>query len=983
MKIGVQLRAGLGLILLLVLVLGAVSSGQASQLWLQTQMMYDHPMQVSNAVGALQTDIQAIRVEMREILLSSTEQEVANALQEVARRRADAARNFDVIQERYLGIHADIDALQDEFERWNAVCDETVRLLRADKKPEALARLRADGLQGKRGLALRDHAQKIAEFAKNRAATIYADATRHAQTLNHQLLGIAALITLLALLITYFLLKGIMGPLEELQAVMEQHGRGKIDARSRFGSANEFGSLAATFNAMADSSQTDADVHEKTAQIAAVMLHEETTRSFCRQVLQALMLHTDSQVGAVYLLNPQKTAFEHIESIGLGSDQHPAFSASGLEGEFGAALATRQIRRVKEIPPDTRLAFTTVSGVFLPREILTIPVTVGDEVTAVISLASIRSYGPSTIRLVEDVWNLLTARLGGVLAFGRVDDLAGRLQAQNRELDEQRRELIAQTQELAQQNAELDMQKRQVDEASRLKSAFLSNTSHELRTPLNSVIALTGVLSRRLAKTLPAEELSYLEVIERNGKNLLALINDILDLSRIEAGRDEVTLRRFSLHDLTTETLAMLETQALHKGIVLDNQVPADLQTVASDADKCRRILQNLVSNAVKFTPQGRVTVTGSVQGGSVEISVNDTGIGIAADKLEVIFEEFRQADDSTSRTYGGTGLGLAIARKSARLLGGDLTVRSTPGVGSTFTVRLPLATWGELNDDIAPARRRPLSNGPLAPEQMSRGQRVLLVEDSEPAILQMLDALADHGYQVEVARSGREALDHIARSQPHAMILDLMMPEVDGFQVLRELRAAANPNPLPVLILTAKHVTKDELAFLQGNHIHQLVQKGDIDRAGLLAAVAQMVEPAPLPTPADTRRKRRPLRDGLPLVLLVEDNADNLKTARAMLQAEYQIVEARDGRAGLEQARQHGPDLILMDISLPVLDGLEALAELRADARLCGIPVIAVTANAMTGDREKTLAHGFDGFVSKPIDDELLRQAMQAVLDA
>jgi len=215
----------------------------------------------------------------------------------------------------------------------------------------------------------------------------------------------------------------------------------------------------------------------------------------------------------------------------------------------------------------------------------------------------------------------------------------------------------------------------------------------------------------------------------------------------------------------------------------------------------------------------------------------------------------------------------------------------------------------------------------------------------------------------------------------PDAMILDLLMPEVDGFQVLETIRAAEQTAHLPVLILTARHVTREELSFLKGNHIHQLIQKGNINKAGLLAAIARMVTPRhdtsapPEPRP---RRPARPARPGQPVVLVVEDNPDNLRTARALLGDRYQVVEAEDGRAGVEQERTYTPDIILMDIALPVMDGFAVLDEIRKEEALRHIPVIAITASAMKGNREEILAHGFDGYLSKPIDGDVLEATLR-----
>jgi len=737
--------------------------------------------------------------------------------------------------------------------------------------------------------------------------------------------------------------------------------------------------LAASFNQLADSVQTELHSREIAARIAAVMLAEEDLRSFCRELLKAQLEHTGSQIGAIYLLNSEKSEFEHFESVGLGDGGRGTFSATSLEGEFGTALTTGRIQRISDIPADTRFTFTAVSGSFIPREILTIPILSGHAVVAMISLASVRSYPDTAIRLLNDTLNTMTARLNGVLAFRKVREFSEKLEVQNRELEEQKRELTVQADELSEQNIELELQKKQLDEANRLKSAFLSNMSHELRTPLNSVIALAGVLNRRLKDAVPAEEYGYLEVIERNGRQLLALINDILDLSRIEAGREEVSLSRFTVAELVNEVTTMIEPQAREKGVALLNSVSGSLPEMRSDFSKCRHILQNIIGNAVKFTEQGRVEVSAKQIDDSILIAVSDSGIGIAAEDLPTIFDEFRQADGSTSRRFGGTGLGLAIAKKYADLLEGSITVESTPGQGSIFTITLPVALemlpGDEWRSEVTAHSTSPAS----APQ---KGTRILLVEDSEPAVIQITDILSEQGYLVSVARDGKEALERIEQAVPDAMILDLMMPEVDGFEVIQKVRDREKTERLPVLILTAKHVTKEELQLLKGNGIHQLIQKGDVCKTELLATVARMAAKSLEESAVPERKPAAKLLDAKPVILVVEDNPDNMKTVRALLTDSCTVVEALDGRSGVEQARAHLPDLILMDISLPLTDGFAALEEIRADATLCPTPVIALTARAMTGDREEILSRGFDGYLSKPIDVDLFHQTIREALD-
>jgi len=550
-------------------------------------------------------------------------------------------------------------------------------------------------------------------------------------------------------------------------------------------------------------------------------------------------------------------------------------------------------------------------------------------------------------------------------------EFSAQLELQNSELEAQKMELSSQSAELLQQNAELEMQKNQLDEVSRLKTNFLSNMSHELRTPLNSVIALSGVLNRRLANKIPEDEYSYIEVIERNGKHLLSLINDILDISRIEAGREEIEISAFNANSLIAELISIIKPQAELKNIKLSHKNGEARIFINSDEGKCRHVLQNLIGNAVKFTEKGQVTVSTTQTTRLIKISVTDTGIGIDPEHFAHIFDEFRQADGSTSRRFGGTGLGLAIAKKYANLLGGNIAVKSAPGEGSTFVLNLPVNYYQDSQNikiEAEPVSKFSRIRPPIKTVANTTRKTILLVEDSHPAIVQMKDILEENSYTIEVATNGTEALEKLRTITPDAIILDLMMPGIDGFEVLKNIRSGTVTANIPVLILTAKHITKEDLKILKGNNIFELIQKGDVNRAELLHIVHQM-------TFAEMAKTRKPEKEkqpfeGKPVVLVVEDNADNMLTVKALLDMDFTIIEAVNGKEAVVMAKEFIPHLILMDIALPEMDGIEAFRIIRNEARLHHIPIIALTASAMTSDREVIFAHGFDAYISKPIDE-------------
>ncbi|MEI6578101.1 MAG: response regulator [Eubacteriales bacterium] len=968
-KIANQLSVGLTIILILAAIMGTVSLYDSASLWQSTKTMYEHPLAVRTAIGALEADVLNIRLEMKEMVLANNEQTTQGRLKDISTYEADANKQFDILYSAYLGPKTDIDNTYNSFVQWKPIREETIRLMQAGKISEAMARTSFTGVGGIQAGKVVSGLSVIDTFARNKAASLYIDAQQHK---NHIVLRLAILFASILLLIgaiSYIFRRSISAPLKALTAATKAFEEGKPDAKCSYESKNEFGLLSDNFNDMVDSIQSEIAENASAAEISEAMMVQNDLRPFCESLLKTLLLHTDSQLGAVYLKNEETKSFDYFESIGLSTVNRTAFSFADKEGEFGTALANGEMQHIKEIPPDAGLAFSAVSGDYKVREIMTIPAIKGTEVVAVLSIAGIKEYSESHLRIIEKVTGEISARLNSVLASQKILDFSKKLQANNIELEQQAKELTRQTDELTEQNIELEMQKKQLDEANRLKSTFLSNMSHELRTPLNSVIALTSVLNRRLKGKIPEDEYSYLDVIERNGKGLLALINELLDLSRIEAGKEEISLSKFDLKELVGEVLEMLDPQAKNKAISLAADLPAGELKIVSDEVKCRHILQNIIGNAVKFTDNGGVTVSLAADIESFHIMVKDTGIGIAPSQIGFIFDEFRQADETPSRKAGGTGLGLSIAKNYAKLLGGNITVESELGKGSVFTITLlqkignaelqksdNSMNFSDDADDLRPA---------LPANEI---KRVLLIEDNESAIIQTTDFLLEKGYDVYVSRSGKEALEQIEQVKPDGIILDLMMPEMDGFQTLKAIRELDKFARIPVLILSAKHITKEELNFLKSNHVYQLIQKGAVEKKELLAAIDNLVNNRPIKAGV-TQKKVSAKANERHTILVVEDNPDNMITVNAILEKTFDVEKAVNGIMGVEKAKKVKPSLILMDISLPDMNGFQAFMAIRKIDELKQIPVIAMTASAMAGNKEEILEYGFDGYISKPID--------------
>jgi signal transduction histidine kinase/DNA-binding response OmpR family regulator len=534
---------------------------------------------------------------------------------------------------------------------------------------------------------------------------------------------------------------------------------------------------------------------------------------------------------------------------------------------------------------------------------------------------------------------------------------------------ERTRELEAAREALEQQRGELEEKTRRIQEADRLKSAFIANMSHEIRTPLNSVLALSQLLRDGTAGTLMAEQRKYLEVIERNGQNLLRLINDILDLSRIEAGHLEMDVQSVDLASDIRETVGALVPLAEAKGLEVQVKLPRELPLVRCDVDRVRQVLTNLVGNAIKFTEAGHVQVSADVRDDLVAIHVTDTGVGIPSALTGKIFQEFFQVDQTLARRQGGTGLGLAIASKLTHLMGGEIAVQSVPGSGSRFTLTLPRATGARATTPATVEAPGADAGAPLE-------GTVLLVEDVEADRATASALLGAAGLRVTAVAAGDEALRVLGQQHFDAVVIDLFMPGLNGFDVLGEAHQNPRLAQVPFIVLTAHDLTSSDRESLPAP-VFGFVRKGEPMRHGLLAMVRRAVKTR---AGAGAGPVAAPPRSAS--ILLVEDNEDNLFTLKQILNVlSVELASASTGREAIEYCRRRRPDLIIMDVQMPGMSGLQATGAIRALPGGAAIPIIALTAQAMKGDRERILAAGCDEYLPKPIQPKALLAVVKRLL--
>ncbi len=521
----------------------------------------------------------------------------------------------------------------------------------------------------------------------------------------------------------------------------------------------------------------------------------------------------------------------------------------------------------------------------------------------------------------------------------------------------------------------VDQARRTAEEAARAKGEFLANMSHEIRTPMNGIIGLSHLLSRSCLDERQADQVSK---IQSSAKLLLQLINDILDFSKIEAGRLAIESVPFSVEELFSEVADMLVGSAEAKGLEflfkVDRRIPTQLM---GDPLRLKQVLINLTSNAIKFTAKGEVLVSCSVESVSptttpntlqCTFSVTDTGIGLTEDQRNRLFQAFTQADNSISRRYGGTGLGLVICQRLVQLMGGGILLESEPGRGTRVHFCVPLAPLA----DASAHEPRPLIARDF------RGRGALVIDDNATSREILRTYLQHFGFEVVTGSSGAEGLNILENAGPNEfplILVDQRMPGMDGIQTISRIRSIDGSRDAHAVIMVSAYdresIEKNSHALaidgflpkpVNPSHMFDLLMKvfsEKPDAAEPLLCVAQRVKASDATPDLSGFR-----------VLLAEDNAINQLVAREILKsAGLEVIIAANGLEALEQLNSQHFDIVLMDVQMPEMDGLEASRQIRADKRFDALPVIAMTAHAMSGDRERSLAAGMNDHTTKPID--------------
>lgn len=716
-------------------------------------------------------------------------------------------------------------------------------------------------------------------------------------------------LAIFALALGFFLTASITTPVKILKQGTQNIMKGEFTPIT-LKRSDELGQLAADFNQMSQmlgNNYTRLQAYSEL--VTALNTHAEMAAVESRS-LTLLCRHIHASVGALYLLDEGGTMLQLVAGYALKNKGQQTKSFAIGEGIPGQCAAEQHSIEVKNLPSTAGLTIDTGLVEVSPRYTFAVPVMFQDRILGVIVVGSMDEFDV----LQKEIIDNSVPQIGVALANARNYEATQKLSI-----------------EIAKKNDELNQKHAELEKAYRVKSDFLASMSHELRTPLNSIIGFSSVLLGSTSEPLTPDQEKAIEKVLKNGRHLLQLINDILDLSKIESGRMTVSVEKDSIDNVVASSLLTVESLVRAKNLSLKQNIRLGLPMLNTDTLKVKQILVNLLSNATKFTESGEITVTVTYANDLLSFAVKDSGIGIERKNFDRIFEEFQQIDSSTTRKYSGTGLGLPISRRLARMIGGDLLVESELGKGSTFTLVIPPVYKGEedIKKELQPAvaavekKEEPLQPGPPPVP----GTQILCIDDDPDVIDILRGYLAPEGYSILKALSGDEGIAIAAKVKPGLITLDIMMPIKDGWQVLRELKQNPLTRDIPVLI-------------------HSIIDNKPL---ALSLGAADVI-----PKPTDPKRLillvRTYCKSATPGVLIIDKNTGYISTTKGILEsAGYVTKNASSSKEALAMLEKSTPAVIFFDPVILEADGYQFVQRLQSNERWRSIPIVILSGKPST----------------------------------
>jgi signal transduction histidine kinase/CheY-like chemotaxis protein len=701
----------------------------------------------------------------------------------------------------------------------------------------------------------------------------------------------------------------------------------------------------------------------------------------------------------VLLFSQEKSSLELAAARGLSLP--PGFSPDHQRGPLKKVMDSLRPEVFNEYAslPESEQVFASSDITSL----MLVPMLWTGEFMGILGVADDRQrlapFNEADLRMLSLLAGLCTGALNSMLSLHEVrlfnEELEKGIEERTHQLEETNRELQAEvserklaekalreeraslSQRVAARTQELSAMNAQLNRAVRTKDEFLANMSHELRTPLNAILGLSEALGEQVYGPMSDPQLKSLRTIEESGRHLLSLINDILDLSKIEAGKLELQTSWVSVSDVCNSSLKFIKQQAIKKSISISLSVDPAIDAVWADERRLKQVLVNLLSNAVKFTPEhGEVglKVSKNENQEAVNFTVWDTGIGISAEDQERLFKPFVQIDSGLARHHEGTGLGLALVSRLIELHGGGVSLESEPGKGSRFLVSLP---WKEsfLNAvDVQPE---------IVTQPSVDIYTALLIEDNTSIIDTFMRYAAESNIRLISRQEGRDAVQLTRECSPDTIFLDLLLPDISGWEVLAQLKADPRTRQIPVVIVSSIDERIRGMASGAADYLIKPISRQDFLRGLTRATRSRDTGTLPPLAVPGGEADARDASSG-PRILIAEDNEANIMTMSDYLEAHgFQVDVARNGGEAVASVMNQPPAIILMDVQMPGMDGLEATRRIRSRPETAAVPIIALTALAMLGDRERCLEAGANDYLSKPVSLKKLLQIIQIYISS
>jgi len=741
------------------------------------------------------------------------------------------------------------------------------------------------------------------------------------------LIGLAGV--LLSLILTFLFTDKLRKQLTELSHATTNIGKGNFKTKIKIKSHDEIGKLGSAFNLMLDELEKKEKAKNEYSEFITLINQNPTLDEISDAALKKIINTGGFIIGALYSVD--NGGLELISSYGMDSTRAKRYE------DFG--FYDRVVENKESIEISSGDALPVVSTGLLDLEIkhlIILPIVYSNTVTSVLILGSVVKPNGEVNEYLSKIKEQLAVGLTNAKALTQLENFIAELkelnseyQKQNVKIKKQHNSLSTLHGELKEQAAELEVQKKKAEESTEVKSQFLASMSHELRTPMNSILGLTELILEKA--DFNGKNKERLEVVLSSGKRLMTLINAILDLSKIEAGKMDIREEDTLVEELIEEVANSINPLVLNKKIGLNIVRNTNTKIIIhTDPGKIVQVLINLLGNAVKFTDEGNVSLQISTINDMLKFDIKDTGIGIPDDEQKYIFEEFRQVDGSTTKKYGGTGLGLAICKKIADLLGGEISVTSKVGEGSTFSFAVPL----KFVDTVLPEAQKKINVKAL---MKNRGNPILIIDDDEEVRYTIGQYLTSRGYEVIFAEDGDKGIKMATEEQPFAITLDVMLPKKDGWSVLKELKENFKTKDIPIIMLS---ILGDKNIGYGLGAFEYFIKPISADK--ILSALSRLENLA-------NKRIQK-------IVIVDDDEIEFEKFKKEFGNDDLRIEYIQDSEYAFSKIAEAQPDLIILDLMMPKIDGVTLSFKLKSNLKTKHIPILISTAKDLSDDERKSL---------------------------